>query len=172
MSKKDGMGSRCAVRSLLSDWHRCRRSRNWTATRGCVNALNKDAAKLAATQGKANAGCLKAAGKGKLPSGQSADECLIADAKGKVAKVAAKIAADYTDKCVADPPTFGVPGGTVAGHVSDVPVDQSLNLFADVFGASLTTAAIDCSRQGRLRSASRRSAKGTRSWRRRSSKSS
>jgi len=114
----------------------------------CVNALNKGAAKIAAAQGKLSASCLKDAGKGKLPSGQSADACLVADAKGKVAGAAAKIAADYTDRCIDDPPTFGVPGGSVAAIVSDVPVDQTLSLFADVFGASLTTATIDCTDKG------------------------
>ncbi len=110
----------------------------------CLNALNKDAAKLAATQGKANVACLKKATGGKLPTGQNADACLLADGKGKIADLQARIASDHADLCVATPPTFGLPGGTVAAVVGGVPRDQSLSLLADVFGASLTTAAIDC----------------------------
>jgi len=110
----------------------------------CLNALNKDAAKLAAAQGKANSACVKSAGKGKLPTGQSADQCLGADSKGKIAKVKDTIGMDYTDRCAGDLPPIGLPSGTVAAVVAGVAVDQSLNLLADVFGASLATGAIDC----------------------------
>jgi pimeloyl-ACP methyl ester carboxylesterase len=111
--------------------------------RKCLEALNRDAAKLAAAQGKVNTACLKNAGKGKLPVGQSADQCLFADAKGKVMKAKGKLSTDVAGKCAVLPP-FGVPGGTVAGVISGVAVDQSLNLLADILGGSLTTAAIDC----------------------------
>jgi pimeloyl-ACP methyl ester carboxylesterase len=110
---------------------------------GCLNALNKDAAKLAAAQGKANVACIKAAGKGTLPAGQNADQCLFADAKGKIAKATAKIGAHFTDKCGALPP-FGVPSGSVPAVVGGVAVDQAVNLLADILGASLRTAVIDC----------------------------
>ena len=110
----------------------------------CVNTLNKDAAKLAATQGKENVACLKKATGGKLPSGQSADACLLADAKGKIAAQEARIGDHVSDLCTATPPAFGLPTGTVAAIYGAVPRDQSLALLADVFGASLATAAIDC----------------------------
>lgn len=109
----------------------------------CLNAMNKDAAKLATAQGKVNGTCLKDAGKGKLPAGQSADQCLLADAKGKVDKATAKIAADFTGKCGTLPP-FGLPIGSVSAQITDLTLDQSFNLLADVFGASLSTAAADC----------------------------
>src|SRR5678815_473827 len=51
----------------------------------CLNSLNKDVAKLAAAQGKENSGCLKRATHGTLESGQTADACLLADGKGKIA---------------------------------------------------------------------------------------
>jgi hypothetical protein len=109
----------------------------------CLNAMNKDAAKLAAAQGKVNGACLKDAGKGKLPAGQSADQCLLADAKGKVAKASAKIGTDFTARCGTLPP-FGLPVGSVSAQITDLTLDQSFNLLADVFGASLSTAAADC----------------------------
>lgn len=110
----------------------------------CVNTLNKDAVKLAAAQGKANVACLKQATAGKLPSGQTADACLRADAKGKVAALQARIGSDAAALCATNPPGFGLPGGTVAAVVAAVPPDQSLSLLADVFGASLGTGAIPC----------------------------
>jgi pimeloyl-ACP methyl ester carboxylesterase len=113
------------------------------AQQACLNALNKDAAKLAAAQGRENSGCLRNADKGKLPSGQSADQCLRADGKGKIAKATAKVGADFTAKC-AGPPPFGLPAGTVSAVIAATVVDQSLNLLADVLGAALTTTAIDC----------------------------
>src|SRR5262249_54346154 len=94
-------------------------------------------------RGKVSGACLKAAGKGKLPSGQTADQCLAADAKGLLAKATNKLGTDFTAKC-GTLPTIGVPTGTVAGVVAGVSVDQSLNLLADVFGASLSTGAIAC----------------------------
>ena len=114
-----------------------------TAEQKCVNALNKDVAKLASVQGKANVACLKNAGTGKLPSGQSADACLRADTKNKLSAAQSKVAEHYADLCVVDPPAFGVPAGTAA-VVAAVPSDQSLSLIADVFGASLSNAAISC----------------------------
>ncbi len=110
----------------------------------CLNGLNKDLAKLAATQGKENIACLKNAGGGKLAPNQSADECLLADSKGKIAGAEAKLAADFTALCVATPPTFGLPVGTVSAVLSAAARGGSLDLLADIFGASLSTAAIDC----------------------------
>jgi len=115
-----------------------------SAQRKCVNTLNKDAAKLAKAQGKENVACLKGAGKDTLPAGQTADECVLADARGKVAYAAAKTTAAFGDLCTATPPTFGLPTGTVAAVINAAARDQSLSLLADVFGASLTNAAIAC----------------------------
>ncbi|MFN8644752.1 MAG: hypothetical protein U0802_24960, partial [Candidatus Binatia bacterium] len=74
----------------------------------CVNTLNKDAAKLAAAQGKENVACVKNATGGKLPTGQSADACLLADGKGKVAALQARIGADAGALCASNPPAFGL----------------------------------------------------------------
>jgi hypothetical protein len=78
-----------------------------------------------------------------LPANQSADQCLFADAKGKVAKAKGKVSAAATDTCASLPP-FGVPSGTTDTVINGVTVDQSLSLLADVLGASLSTAAVDC----------------------------
>ena len=100
---------------------------------GCVNALNKDGAKVGATQGKENTSCIKNAGKGKESNPQA---CLTADSKGKVAKAASKISADFDKKCTAETPTTGVPGvfsGTAAA-VADAGQDDEVQFVADVFG--------------------------------------
>ena len=115
-----------------------------SAQQKCVYTLNKDVAKMAAAQGKENVACLKNAGKAKLPIGQSADACLLADGKGNIAAAQTRIDIHYGDFCTATPPTFGLPAGSVAAVDGAVGRDQSLSLLADVFGASLTTAAIDC----------------------------
>jgi hypothetical protein len=106
---------------------------------GCINALNKDGAKVAATQGKENIACISAAGKGAESDPQG---CLTRDAKGKVAKAAAKIQADFDKRCVAEPPGVGVPGvftGTAAA-VANAGIDDEVQLVADVFGRPLANA--------------------------------
>src|SRR5688572_15705606 len=70
----------------------------------CINKLNKGAALLAKTQGAENVACVKNAGKGTLVG--TAQACLTADAKGKVAKRGTKMTADENAKCVGSPPNY------------------------------------------------------------------
>lgn len=56
----------------------------------CINSINKASQKVAATQGKENSGCVKDFASAKLPPGQTAQQCLTADNKGKVSKAASK----------------------------------------------------------------------------------
>jgi pimeloyl-ACP methyl ester carboxylesterase len=109
----------------------------------CINRINKDGAKVAAVQGKENAACIKNAGKGKLPPGQSADACLNADGKGKVDKAIGKTTADFAARCAAAPPSFGIPAGSAAA-VNAAATGQSLALLADLFGAPLAPAVLSC----------------------------
>ena len=106
----------------------------------CINSLNKDAVKVAATQGKENAACVKNAGKGKVIDAQG---CLTADSKGKVAKAAAGTEADFASKCETLP-DFGVPAGTSGATINSTAVDQSVALVADIFGAPLDDVIVDC----------------------------
>lgn len=115
-----------------------------TSQQKCLNTLNKGVAKLQQAQAKENLACLKAAGLGKLPAGQSADACLVADGRGKVGKVQGKLAADYAKLCAGDPPAFGLPAGSVASVLDGAARDQSLAQLADILGASLANAAISC----------------------------
>ncbi len=104
----------------------------------CLNKLNKDGSGVAKAQGKENNGCLKGAGKGTLVG--SAQTCLTADAKGKVQKAKSKTTADETANC-APPPSFGY---TSASTVNAQAQQREVDLMADVFGANMDPAVIDC----------------------------
>jgi cysteine-rich repeat protein len=98
----------------------------------CINTLNKDAAKVAAKQGKENASCVKAAAKGKIDDPEG---CLIADAKGKVAAAEAKTLKDGTAKCgIGAIPDFGVDDAERANASAQ---NGETALVADVFGPTL-----------------------------------
>ncbi|MFP6663752.1 MAG: DUF4215 domain-containing protein [Deltaproteobacteria bacterium] len=72
----------------------------------CLGSQVSYIGKIIKTQAKENATCVKNAGKGKL-DGQTLDECLTADNKGKVAKVETKLTTHQTDpdkgKCLSEP---------------------------------------------------------------------
>jgi hypothetical protein len=109
-----------------------------TAQQNCITKLNKDGAAVAGAQGKENVACVKNAGKNKLTG--TAQACLTADAKSKVqAKKNATIADDAADCGTA--PGFGYTGATA---VNASAVQGKLDLVADIFGANLDAAVIDC----------------------------
>jgi cysteine-rich repeat protein len=101
----------------------------------CISGMNKAAAKLARTQGKENAGCVKDAGKGKLAPGQNAQQCLTADNKGKVAKAVTKTDDAETKFCSAVTPDFGL---TDAATVTQAVIGHGARLSNDVFGPLAT----------------------------------
>ena len=97
----------------------------------CVNAMNKNLAKVASTMGKDVSACIKNFGKQKLTG--TAEDCLSADVKGKVAKAAGKTGSDFTKKC-ASLPAFGV---TDPNTVNQVAIEKELFLVRDIFGSDL-----------------------------------
>lgn len=111
----------------------------------CIVKLNKDGTKVAATQGKENGRCLKAAGQGKLPPGQTADQCLSADPKAKLSKAQGKTVANFAKRCAGNLPPFGIPAATAAAAAAnDAAVEFSRALNADLFGGLLAPAVIAC----------------------------
>jgi hypothetical protein len=98
----------------------------------CVNSINKGAAKVAATQGKENAACIKNGGKDKLPPGQSVEECLTDDPKNKVSGAIGKI---KVGDC-ASPPAFPAID-TDKNSIGPKMVDAELDLIHAVFGTDL-----------------------------------
>jgi cysteine-rich repeat protein len=105
----------------------------------CIAKLNERGAAVAKAQHAVNALCLKSAAKGALPVGvPTAQACLAADPKTKVAKAQAKTLSVEAAKC--DPgelPNFAYEGGAV---VNAAAVAQPIGLVEDLFGADLDAA--------------------------------
>jgi cysteine-rich repeat protein len=99
------------------------------AEQTCVNAVNKAGAKVAATQGKDNAACVKAGGSGNLDN-PTVDACIAADNKGKVAGAQTKTTEAAASKCP-DPPSFGF---SSAATVNAAAENEEVALAQDIFG--------------------------------------
>jgi len=104
------------------------------AQQACINAINKDAAKVGKAQGKANVACVKAGTKGSVTP-----TCPSDDLKQKVAKKLAKTLSDDTDRCAAEPPNFAYTSG---GGAAIAYRQAELNLLSDVFGSTDLSATI------------------------------
>jgi hypothetical protein len=76
------------------------------AEQACIAGLNATGAGVAAAMAKDFVACVHDALRGKLAPGQSAEDCLSADRKGRVAKATAKSVAIEGARC-GDPPPFG-----------------------------------------------------------------
>jgi hypothetical protein len=102
----------------------------------CINTLNKDTGKVAATQGKNNSGCVKSATKGS-PSAT----CVPMDGSGKVAPTETKAASDETNNgCLgANAPNFGYSSASVGNAAA---VNAEIILFSDTYGGTDTTGVI------------------------------
>jgi len=114
----------------------------------CINTLNKDTSKVAATQGKENAACVKNGTKGTATA-----NCLTADSKQKVAKATAKTSQDETkNACLTTSlPSFGYSGATIGNQASQV---AEIDLFRDTYGTSDPTTVIStAAAEGRCQSA-------------------
>ncbi|HYB98263.1 MAG TPA: hypothetical protein VEC57_03930 [Candidatus Limnocylindrales bacterium] len=106
------------------------------AQQRCIVETNAGAAALARAQGRAASACLIAALHDRLPAGQTAQSCLTADARGKVAKARANLVLAQSSYC-ASLPDFGF---DVADVVAEAVIDQSLDTYARIFGDSLDAA--------------------------------
>src|SRR5690606_23635519 len=102
----------------------------------CINSMNKAMVGVVKAQAKLNAACRQGAAQGKLPLGQSAQECLAADSRGSVAKARAKAAAAQSAFC-SKIPDFGF---TDAATLGTSTVEQGILLFGEFFGADLDDA--------------------------------
>ncbi|MEO7437135.1 MAG: hypothetical protein ABI080_16795 [Candidatus Binatia bacterium] len=120
--------------SVLGAWAQLQTS----GQQACLNAVNRDGAAVAREQGKESLACVKGAGKGTLPG--TAQTCLTADAKGKVAKRKAKTTAAAAKSCSAAP-SFGFTGATTVNTAAQ---QAAVDLIADVYGPSLDAAIITC----------------------------
>jgi hypothetical protein len=101
-----------------------------SAQQGCINAMNGNGAKVAAAQGKENSSCVKGVGSGKVLG--TADACLTADSKLKVAKAKQKVSDGQIAKCTTAP-DFGLTNATT---VNNAATSEEVNLTKDVFSES------------------------------------
>ncbi len=100
----------------------------------CIVALNQGLASVAKAQAKDICTCIKAATKGKL-SGQTLEQCMTADNKGKVAKASSKLDKKRAGKCLQDDfPSFGV---NDPNQVDAIAVAKELSLIHEIFGSDL-----------------------------------
>lgn len=107
--------------------------------KACINNVNKAGINVSKQQAKENVNCIKLAGNGDLMI--TAQACLTADIKGRLAKKTAKTSATATKYCSNTLPNFGF---TNAGNVNQYSAQAELDLLADVFGANLDAAVISC----------------------------
>ena len=94
---------------------------------GCINAVNKDAAKVGQAQGKENSACVKTGSKGPVTA-----TCPTDDLKGKVGKKTAKTLADETSKCTTAPGFAYTSGANANGAFQQ----SELDLLSDMFGGT------------------------------------
>jgi len=105
--------------------------------RDCIAALNKAGEKIAKAVGKDFAKCLSDASRDRLPPGQTVDQCLTADSRGKVA-AAYQSTARLADARCGTPPDFG------AGDATTVNLEYTpLRVVRAVFGPTLEGVVVD-----------------------------
>ena len=111
-----------------------------SAQQQCLNALYKSAAKVGKAQGKANSGCLKARQAlqteklGNPGQERTVDACLTNDPKGGIAKTLDAVAATETNKCTAEPPSYGAGSADQIGGAAS---SQSRAVLRDLFGPNI-----------------------------------
>jgi hypothetical protein len=111
----------------------------------CINTLNKDIGKTAATAGKNNSSCVKGATKG-TPSAT----CVTQDGSGKVGATINKASGDETKNlCLTtNAPNFGYSAAgsgsnsTNATGAAGAALTAEVNLFSDTYGTTDTTGVI------------------------------
>ena len=109
----------------------------------CANSINKGAAKVAKAQAGDNSACIKDFGKGKI---ESAEDCIISDPKGKVAKAISKI---KTSDCSGGAAPSFLPGlQTSSSAIGDIMKDKDLKLIHSIFGANLDASIVKAAGEG------------------------
>lgn len=103
----------------------------------CIDGMNNKARLVSKAQNKETRNCVKSSGKGKE---LSAETCLTADAKGKVAKKAAKVQDTFAKKCGGSEPIQQGVTATNAAHVQG-PIDLVHDLFGDPIDQGTVTPA-------------------------------
>src|SRR5688572_1116097 len=104
----------------------------------CLNKSSGSARKVASSTNKNAVDCLKRGSSGDLPMGTTAQACLFADLKGKVAKSRSKTTSQVTSNCGgASEPDFGFTGDSV---LNDAHEEEAASIVPDCFGPDLDAA--------------------------------
>lgn len=107
----------------------------------CLKELWKSGVKVSQTQGKENVSCAKASTAGRLAP-MTAQSCLSADTKQRVAKSQERVIEIATKKCATETPSYG---STDPETVSAVGTSSQIELVTDIFGADVEAGLVDCS---------------------------
>jgi cysteine-rich repeat protein len=108
---------------------------------GCINQMNKSGQKVLATQGKENSSCVKNAGNNKLTG--TAQDCLTADPKGKLAKAEQKTVDGEAKKCTVAPDFAKTDSATVNAAAADGEVALVEEVFANPLDSVIIDASVD-----------------------------
>ncbi len=104
----------------------------------CLNKSSGSARKVATATIKNSADCLKKAASGTLPMGTTAEDCLIGDLDGKIAKARTKTSGNVTKNCGgANVPDFGF---TSDATLNDAHELEAVTFVPDCFGPDLDAA--------------------------------
>ena len=99
----------------------------------CINQVNKNFAKVASAQGKQICDCIKDGSKGSLDDEMTIEECMAADAKGKVGRAKQGTLSKELKSCDATP-DFGYRSGASANEAA---IAKELAIFHGIFGSNL-----------------------------------
>ena len=100
--------------------------------RSCINALNKNLARVSKARGKQIYDCIRDDARGRLT--MTIEECLEADRRGRVAKAMARSASDEAKNCDTPFPDFGA---TDAATVNTAGVEEQTSLIRALLGPGL-----------------------------------
>ena len=106
----------------------------------CINAFNKNFAKVARAQRKANRDCIRDFAKdNSLEPASTVAACLTADREGRVARAKRRLGRDHARHCIGRPPDFGP---TDPNTVTSSTIQKEIDLTFDIFGIDLASAII------------------------------
>ena len=103
----------------------------------CINAMNKQMAKVAEAQGREIFKCIQ--DKAKARTAALIEECIVSDARFKVARARARTESAELTKCTGVVFHFGT---TNANTMNNAAVQEEFNLIHDVFGSDLDASVV------------------------------
>ena len=115
----------------------CARGTLSKADQKCVNEVNKNVEKLGRALGGDICRCIKDGSKGKLPQGQTIEDCIVSDIKGKVAKASRKLSRKVADRCASYDPNFPTVNPDDPNAIIERVRLKELSLIHWIFGSDL-----------------------------------